>query len=886
MVLQTGDCVGRYEVIGAIGAGGMGAVYRARDTRLNRAVAIKVLLAGLSNDPRRRERFEREARTISSLNHPHICTLHDVGRHDGSDYLVMELLEGETLADRIRRGPLPLGQVILYGIQIADALDAAHRRGIVHRDLKPANVFLARGVAPAGAPVAKLLDFGIAKTAEPPSAAGSDQATLTEEGAVLGTVQYMAPEQLEGRPADARSDLFAFGAVLYEMLTGRRAFAGESPSKIIAAVLDAAPPSLLQAQPLTPPALEHAVMTCLAKNPDDRWQSAADVRRQLEWISSEVKAGGGQGTAPASSDRIRSRRLAAVVAGILAIGALGVLAWLVWQRRAPQSAPGETRLEISTPPTTQPWSIAISPDGLAVAFVAELGDQPTLWVRSLNAVEARPLRGTEGATDPFWSPDSRSIGFFANGKLKRIDLTGGDPQTLTDATQPHGGAWSRDGTIVFAPHEISPLLRVSAQGGAPSAVSQLAEGHIGHMYPRLLPDASVLYHVAGRGDVQGAYLGRLDGSPARRLLSLSEPAEFAAGGYLLFLRDSSLFAQALDVTRRELTGSAMRIADRVAVRRVSGSSRIAAISASYAGLIAYRGAGIERGRQMTWYDRSGTVVARVGDADPARTQGTISISADGQRVAARRSVDANGDIWVLDLRRGGAMTRLTLDPAEDLLPLWTPEAQRLTFGSTRTGKLEIYQRSLGDSRDERLAAMPYNAAPVDWSPDGRVLLYLSADPDTHLDVWALPVGSGGQAFAVVKSPYEDLNPQFSPDGKWIAYQSNESNRFEIYVRPFGGAGVSVPVSTGGATQPRWRRDGKELFYLGLDRRLWAVPIGVAPDGQSVNVGTPAALFKTNVGGPGLSQREYEASRDGQRFLIDDPLQDIPAPIVLIQNWKP
>ena len=861
----------------------MGEVYRARDTRLNRVVALKVLLRGLSGDPRRRERFEREAQAISSLNHAHICTVYDVGCHEGADYLVMELLEGQTLAERIRRGPLHLDEAIRHGLQIADALEAAHRQGIVHRDLKPANVFLARNSGPSDQPIAKLLDFGIAKAIDP-SAAAADQATLTEEGTVLGTLQYMAPEQLEGRAADTRSDLFAFGAVLYEMLTGRRAFDGESPSRIIAAVLDSEPSPLVEAQPLAPPLLAHVVMTCLAKNPDERWQSAADVRRQLAWIASSAKAGVVPAAATGSSAGLRGRR-AIVAACIVALGVASVFTWWSWSRQGALPGPSETRLEIATPATTQPWSIAISPDGLTIAFVAESEGRPVLWVRPLNEVTARPLRGTSEATDPFWSPDNRSIGFFADGKLKRIDLKGGAPQTLAEAIQPHGGAWSRNGIIVFAPHQLSPLLQVSADGGAPSAVTQLASGHDGHIYPRLLPgDDHLLYYVAGRTDVRGAYLGRRDGTPARKLLVLNEPAEYASTGHVLFLRDGALFAQALDVARLELKGSAIRVADRIAMGR-GGAGAVVAISASNTGAILYRGAGTESGRQLTWYDRSGTPVARVGDADVARNSGTMSLSPDGQRAVVARTVDENVDLWLLDLRRKGAMTRLTLDPARDQSPLWSRDGLHLTFTSNRSGTLDLYQRALGANNDEPLLDTPHFKVPVDWSPNGRVLLYLHADLETHLDIWAMPVG-GEKPFPVVRSPYEDLNPQFSPDGKWIAYQSNESSRYEVYLRPFGDSGALVPVSTNGATQPRWRRDGKELFYLGLDRRLMAVPIAFSSNGRSVDVGTPAPLFQTKIGGPGISQREYEVSSDGQRFLIDVAIEDAPAPIILIQNWRP
>ena len=457
MTLVSGTHLGPYEIWAVLGDGGMGEVYRARDTRLNRPVAIKVLAAGLSDDPKRRERFEREARAISSLNHPHICTLYDVGHQEGVDYLVMELLDGQTLSERLARGALPLEQALQYAVQIASALDAAHRKGIIHRDLKPANIFLARSGGPSGPPTAKLLDFGIAKAVAPGAPVATAPPTLTEEGTLLGTVQYMAPEQLEGREADARSDLFAFGAVLYEMLTGRRAFPGENQSKVIAAVLDSEPAPLAATQPLTPPALEHLVRTCLAKNPDERWQSAGDVKRQLEWIAASLRTGVvPPTTVHRSSDGTRARWMGAA-ALVAAAAALSLLTW-PWAQRRAQSLPPETRLEISTPPTTEPWSIAISPDGRTVAFVADAAGQAALWVRPLDA-EARQLPETTGASLPFWSPDNQSIGFFAEGKLKRVEIKGGAPQVLADAAQPHGGAWGRDGSIVFSPHQVSTLLR-------------------------------------------------------------------------------------------------------------------------------------------------------------------------------------------------------------------------------------------------------------------------------------------------------------------------------------------------------------------------------------------------------------------------------------------
>ena len=607
----------------------MGEVYLAFDTRLDRRVAIKVLSARLADDPNRRARFEREAQLLSQLNHPHICAVYDVGHHTGTDYLVVEYLEGQTLADRLKKGPLPLAQALEVAIQVASALDAAHQKGIVHRDLKPANVMQTKSGA-------KLLDFGIARmTLATPVAAGRiDGTTLTAEGALLGTLPYMAPEQLEGRDADTRSDLFAFGAMLYEMLTGRRAFPGESRAKVAAAVLESMPPPIVTTPRLTPPELEHLVATCLAKNPDDRWQSASDVKRQLEWIA----ATGLPTAQPTMGDshpahRARLRRNVVIVASLVALVLVSALAWELWKRPPPASGIArQTRLEISTPPTTtrlrQP-SLAISPDGLTVAFVADSDGRSVLWLRPLNGA-ARPVDGTIGATLPFWSPDSHSLGFFAEGKLKRIEVKGGAAQVLADALDPQGGTWSRDGSIIFTPHQLSPLVRVAAAGGAPVALTRLAAGHTGHLYPQVLSDgAHVLYYALGVPDVQGVYVSRLDGTSPKRLLAKTSPAVYVPMGYLLFIREGVLLAQALDPGQLELKGDAVAIAERLAV----GSVDFPAASASNNGDIVYRGLPTGSARQLTWFDRSGKIVRSVGSPDSARRGGSVSLSPDGRQVA-------------------------------------------------------------------------------------------------------------------------------------------------------------------------------------------------------------------------------------------------------------
>jgi serine/threonine protein kinase/Tol biopolymer transport system component len=894
MPLSVGAKLGPYEVVAPLGSGGMGEVYRARDTRLDRTVAIKILPADVAADPQRRERFRREARAISSLTHPHICTLYDIGEQDGDDFLVMEYLAGETLAHRLLRGALPLEQVLQVAMQLADALDAAHRAGLTHRDLKPANVMLTTTGA-------KVLDFGLAKWrgAEQDSFVSAQltaHPTLTQMGSVVGTLQYMAPEQVEGKPVDARVDLFALGAIVYEMTTGRKAFEGTSATSVMAAILTSTPSPLSAVQPVTPPALDRVVRKCLAKDPNRRWQTAGDLRDALAWIEEDLRAHGAFGTAvpqtaaratPATPDaRLAWMAFAAVsvlVAAALAVPAVRHL------RETPSSSLPETRTEIVTPGADS-FSFALSPDGRQIVFVASGDGVSRLWLRSLAATTAQPLAGTEGATYPFWSPDSHSVGFFADAKLKRLDLGGGAPQTVAAATAGGGGTWNADGVILFAPAALSRLFRVPASGGQAVAATKLDQER-SHQSPFFLPDGRhFLFFAPGHNPTSGIYLGSLDSLDTQRLTPAETDGAYLSSGWLLWVRldTRSLMAQRLDLDRKALTGDPVTLADPVAVDYLGSSNTL---SVSAAGLVAYRAGGANR-RQLAWFDRSGKALGRLGAPDD-NDLNAPRVSPDGQRVAVHRTVQGNTDIWLLD---GTRTTRFTFDDAWDRWPTWSPDGSRIGFDSNRKGHRDLYQKSSsGAGAEELLLESSHDKSAPDWSADGRFMLYWSVDPHTGYDLWVLPMDGDRKPWAFLKTTFNERAGAFSPDGRWVAYMSDETGQMEIYVRPFGGdaasgaaanAAAQWQVSTAGGVHPRWRRDGRELYYLGPPSEMMAAPITVT--GATLTPGTPVALFHTRVLGGGtdtLQGRQYDVTRDG-RFLINTVLDDPSAPITLLQNWKP
>lgn len=884
-MLSAGTRFGPFEILSPLGAGGMGEVYKGRDTRLGRTVAIKLLPRELAANPDARQRLEREARSISQLSHPNICTVYDVGHQDGTDFVVMEYLEGETLEQRLLRGPIPLEPSIRYAIEIADALATAHKRGIVHRDLKPANIMLTK----AGA---KLMDFGLAKQADasPVGIALTEMTTqqgkLTEQGTIIGTLQYMAPEQLEGKEADARTDIFALGEVIYEMMTGKPAFSGKSRASVIAAILSSDPTPIRRLQPATPAALERLVKKSLAKDPDDRWQSAADLASELGWVGEA--AGQESAAGPVVSRRSwqwAGWLLAAVLLGLTTVFGLGYF------RRAPRE---ERAMHFSIALPSSVHDLSLSPDGRTLAFIAPRPNEGgnVLWLTAIGSTEGRSLPNTEGASYPFWSPDGRSLGFFADGKLKRIQATGGPVQVLCDASFGRGGTWNRNDLIVFAPNPSGGLARVSAAGGAVTPVSEVpAEAthftNLSHRWPVFLADGNhFLYSAVDftdlRSEANAIYVGALDSKEQRRLVASNSNAAYVAPGYLVFFRSGTLMAQRFDADRLQLTGEPIAVTNDV--EYLSGVAR-SLFSVSQSGTLVYQTGSSATSSQLEWLDRSGKRLTTTGM--PAN-YANAHISPDGKKVAL--DVDDpqsfNTDVWVLDIGRG-LPSRFTFDPGADETPIWSPDGSRVLWMSQRGGGNNFYlKRSTGSGSEDALSRSLPNqlALPNDWSPDGRWLLYTGSRPDWILQMWTLPLTGKQKPIPFVHSQSSEMQGQFSPDGHWVAYSSNESGRWQVYVAPFPGPGGKYQISTNGGQQPRWRRDGKELFFLSPDKKLMAVPIKA---GTAFDFGEPTTLFQTQAREP-ISAEEvftYDVLPDGQRFLINvNAEQSNAPPLDIVFNW--
>ena len=888
MALTPNSRLGPYEILAPLGAGGMGEVYRARDTRLGRDVAVKVLPEHLSSNPDLRARFEREARTVSSLNHPHICTLHDIGRAPGGagsgdiDFLVMELVEGETLADRLAKGPLPTPEVLRIGIDIADALDRAHRAGIVHRDLKPGNIMLAKSGA-------KLMDFGLARAAEIVQEAGSLAQSptmtraLTAEGAIVGTFQYMAPEQLDGGESDARADIWALGATLYEMVTGTKAFAGRSQAGLIASILKEEPRPLAQgpgepSSPGTPPsALDQVIRACLTKDPEERIQTAHDVKLQLQWIA----AGGSQSgvAAPVAARRRSREKLAWAVAGV-ALAAVAALAALVVMRRP--EPPRVMRFEVDAPDgvTSIGWP-RMSPDGRLLAFLAsDSSGVARIWVRPLDALEAHPLSGTEGAGRPFWSPDSRFLAYISQGKLRKAPVAGGPPVTLADTPGGSDGTWGVRGVILFDGGLTDSIHGVPEGGGEVRHYTHLdaKSGDVSHGWPYFLPDGQHFLFLASRAGQTGGniMLGKVGSNAVSSVGAADGRVEYAPPGYLVFPREGSLMAQPFDLRSLKTTGDAVPVGENLSMGNAAGQ-----FSVSMAGMLAYRS---ERGldlSQLMWFDRNGRAL---GDAGAPGAYRDIALSPDGSRVVMSIFDPQRGseDLWVRQIARG-VTSRLTFDPGDEILPVWSPDGERVAYAADRTGTFRTYIRlASGVGEVDSLADVVGHGAPTSWSPDGSTIAAHHLSPTSGWDVWLVPTAPGSRATPFVATPFRDLFGTFSPDGRWLAFESSESGRPEIYIQATNGTQGKWQVSNAGGTKPWWRADGREIVYQALDQTLTAVPVTA---GDRIETGTPVPLFRANLVTTGYNGRRWSLTADARKFLVNSRLSAPDrANLTVVTNW--
>jgi serine/threonine protein kinase len=919
MALNPGTRLGPYEILAAIGAGGMGEVYKAQDTRLNRVVAIKVMPPHFAQDAEMKQRFDREAQTIASLNHPNICVLHDIGRlrvsdasasqgpgvsdasasqGDEIDFLVMEFLEGETLAQRLERVRDPssgaktgsggsitrlvsrafiVEESLGVAIQIADALDRAHRNGITHRDLKPANVMLSKGAASMpGAPQVKLLDFGLAKWKAPMDSLASAvtmQADITVKGAILGTMRYMAPEQLEGEEADARTDIFAFGAILYEVITGKKAFDGKNQPSLAGAIMTSEPLPISRLQPLAPPALERVVTRCLAKDPDDRWQTAHDLLIQLRWIAER----GMQETPEAVGARKKKNwlALAGIGVGVLLTAAASWPAYLYLRGPAPADA-FQFRVSVYG---LSAANISISPDGKTMALVARPNtEEPTsLFLRPVGAVKFNRVAGTDDAALPFWSPDNKSVGFVTGGRLKKIDAAGGPPKDLGDATGFAGGTWSKDNIILFG--SPTGLRRVSAEGGAADAITTVAKPETGHLWPCFLPDGKHYLYLSWSDDAskRAVMVGATDSKDKKQLMAGETNVAYSAPGYLLFHHGAVLFAQRFDAGSQTLSGDPVHVADEVQFDPANGR---ASFGVSQTGaLIYYQGTGrlvAGRGRVtpfavLGFRDRTGNILTQVGEQG---AYGDFDLSPDGKQVAiTRQDAGAPGaDIWVTDLATQNTQ-KITLDPADDINPVWAPDSRRIAFTTFRNGNADVYVTNAdGHGEAVPLLNSPSDEFVEDWSRDGRFIAY-KLGKDGYHDLYVLPIesdGKPGTPFPVVEGKYQKDEPQFSYDGKWLAYTSDESTKFQVYVISFPEKALKHQVTPPeGGGQPRWRQDGKELYYHAIaDNRVMAVEMTLSA--TAVVSGIAHGLYTPGftVGQSRDATRHmWSVSPDGQRFLV-------------------
>jgi serine/threonine protein kinase len=877
MPLAPGSKLGPYEIISPLGAGGMGEVYRAKDTRLDRTVAVKILPTQFTSDPVSKQRFEREAKAISSLNHPNICVLFDIGHQDGTDYIVMECVEGEALSKRLEKGPLPFDQTLRFGAQIAEALDRAHRSGIVHRDLKPGNIMLT-------ASGAKLLDFGLAKQSTPLAdlatmTAVSPTSPVTQQGTIVGTFQYMSPEQVEGKEVDGRSDIFSLGAVLYEMLTGKRAFEGKTQLSVASAILEREPESLTTIKPFTPPALEHAIQRCLAKDREDRWQTGRDLANELKWVQ---QSGSQTAARPVQIPHHFPReRWLWSVALLLALAA-GLAAGKLFHRDA--GVP-DLRVSVNLPPSYRletESALALSPDGRTLAFAGSGPDGlRRLWARSLNGQQPQSLNGTEDASYPFWSPDNRFLGFFANHKLKKVEVSSGSVTTLCDAQSGRGGTWNSDGLIVFTPTFLSGLYQISESGGQPVQLTTPENTNTSHRLAHFLPDGKhVIFLRAETGNAKGVFILDLESKKQEKLSEEQTDTRYVAPGYLVFLRGGNLMAQPFDASSHRTTGEPSILAEGVEFTpsRYTGQFSFSSVETGV-----YQ-TGAATPSQLTIFDENGKRLNTAGN--PQFFEPQFILAPDGQRVALLVHDAKASFVWVQDLSTGTG-SRLTFGNLSFIDVAWSKDGKQVAYG-TNEGRLYT-QPSDGSAPPSLLFAGEFPTYPSSYSPDGKVLA-ISGSTGQGVSIFILPLTGGNKLIPFVIGPGWKLAATFSPDGRWIAYASDESGRPEIYIVPYPGPGGKLQVSTAGGQSPNWLNGGRELAYINADRKLVVAQLNGG--GQQLQIGqtrelfggrplpvTPGYIFDAQTAPPAY------ITSDGKRIILPIPTDlDSVRPLNLITHW--
>ncbi len=883
--LSTGTKLGPYEVISQIGAGGMGEVYLAKDTRLDRSVAIKVLPPHVSSNPDLRTRFEREARAISSLNHPNICSLYDVGNQNGVDYLVMEHLEGETLSSRLERGPLSVQEVLRYATQIADALDKAHRQGLIHRDLKSLNIMLTKNGA-------KLLDFGLAKIQIAGVVSGMTGIThstpLTGEGTIVGTLQYMSPEQLEGKESDARSDLFSFGVVLYEMITGKKPFAGNSQASLIASIMKEEPRSIASYQPDAPPALDRVIKQCLSKDPDERWQNARDLLHQLRWVSEGGSLAGIP--APVAARRKMNMRVAWILAAVFGLATVG-LAYMQFGKSEPKPQLARFTIEADPAIRSMGWPM-ISPDGSMLAFQAvDTSGRTKIWIRRMNSLKAEPLAGTEGARRPFWSADSRQIAYITGEQLMKISATGGPVQLIAKVPGAADGTWGSKDIILLDGRSADPIWQVNASGGA---VTEAVKGRSDSTrssvaWPSFLPDGEHFLYLQlseSAGDSpqekHTVMYGSLSGEEPRPLFTASGRPMYDRSGYILSVEGQILTARAFDPDSPDKVGEPTPVSELA----MAGTFGRADFSLSDNGTAVFLPSSQSTGSELVWLDRNGRFIDSIATGKPFRE---ISISPDGKKLlySAQDPTTGSDDIWTIDLSRKVSM-RATFSKEMDLWPIWTPDGSGIVYTS-QASKWNLYKKKMSvDGDGEPFVIFDSTGtggiSAHSWTPKGDAFTVVGQKKaGEHTDIGICYPGNPPRFEWIASTPYWELSPALSPDGRFLAFTSDESGTRQVYVRQLDGSGDKWQISTEASWMPLWRKDGKELYYRTRDNQIKAVAMSLGP---TLQVGETITLFETLLDMSGNPERRYDISADGQRFVVNRLVTfgDRPS-FILVQNWS-